>query len=204
MAFMKDCIISNEIELYDPISKKKLKTFSALRKLTKVSIKGKEQILRADRNLFARMTVIAQTRDMNMREVLKYTLCPLPWSLATPKGLYVKTSKYKLAEVLEKDVDPCAEEPDISVYILDGMALLQSIQNVPRTFGNLAEYILKLIIRTARNAVRVDFVTNICPELSVKNLERSKRAAGGSYAVKISFSPTLSTKVGQIFGIRVQ
>ena len=116
-----------------------------------MSIKGKEQILRADRNLFARMTVIAQTRDMDMREVLKYTQGPLPWSLATPEGLYVKTSKSKLAEVLEKDVDPCAEEPDASVYILDGMALLQSIKNVPRTFGDLAEYMLKLIIRTSRN-----------------------------------------------------
>ena len=30
MAFMEDHIISNETELYDPISKKKLKTFSAL------------------------------------------------------------------------------------------------------------------------------------------------------------------------------
>ena len=153
-----------------------------------MSIKGKEQILRADRNLFARMTVIAQTRDMDMREVLKYTQGPLPWSLATPEGLYVKTSKSKLAEVLEKDVDPCAEEPDASVYILDGMALLQSIKNVPRTFGDLAEYMLKLIIRTSRNAVRVDFVTDTYPELSIKNLERSKRAAGGSYAVKITAS----------------
>ena len=134
------------------------------------------------------MTVIAQTRDMDMREVLKYTLGPLPWSLATPEGLYVKTSKSKLAEVLEKDVDPCAEKPDASVYILDGMALLQSIKNVPRTFGDLAEYMLKLIIRTARNTVRVDFVTDTYPELSIKNLERSKRAADGSYAVKITAS----------------
>ena len=135
-----------------------------------MSIKRKEQILRADRNLFARMTVIAQTRYMDMREVLKYTLGPLTSSLATPEGLHVKTSKYKLAEALEKDVGPCAEEPDVSVYILDGMALLQSIQNVPRTFGDLAENMLKLIISTARNCVRVDFVTDICPELSIKNL----------------------------------
>ena len=106
------------------------------------------------------MTVIAQTKDTDMGEVLKYTLGPLPWSLATPEGLYVKIPKSKLAEDLEKDVDPCAEEPDASVYILYGMALLQSIQNVPRTFGNLAEYMLKLIIRTVRNAVRADFVTD--------------------------------------------
>ena len=148
-----------------------------------MSIKGKEQILRADRNLFA------QTRDIDMREVLKYTLGPLPWSLVTPEGLYVKISKFKLAEVLEQDVDPCAEEPDASVYILDGMALLQSIKNVPRTFGDLEESMLKLIIRTARNVVRVDFVTDTYPELSIKNLERSKRAAGGSYAVKIAACP---------------
>ena len=68
------------------------------------------------------------------------------------------------------------------------MALLQSIKNVPRTFGDLAEYMLKLIIRTARNAVRVDFVTDTYPELSIKNLERSKREAGGSFAVKITAS----------------
>ena len=72
----------------------------------------------------------------------------------------------------EQDVDPCAEEPDASVYILNGMALLQSIKNVPRTFGDLAEYMLKLIIRTARNAVLVDFATDIYPKLSIKNFER--------------------------------
>ena len=61
---------------------------------------------------------------------------------------------------------------------------------------------LKLIIRTARNAhaVRVDFVRDTCPELSIKNLERSKRVAGGSYAVKIRVCP----QSGQIFSIRVQ
>ena len=47
MAFMKDSIISNEIKLYDPISKNKLKTFSALRKLAKVSIKGKRVNLKS-------------------------------------------------------------------------------------------------------------------------------------------------------------
>ena len=71
-------------------------------------IKGKEQILCADRNLFAMLTGIAQTRYMDMREVLKHALDPLPWSLATPEGLDVKTPKSKLVEVLEKDVDPCA------------------------------------------------------------------------------------------------
>ena len=116
--------------------------------------------------------VIAQTRDPEIwiGGVLRYTLGPFPWSFATPEGFYVKTPRSKLAEVLKKDVDPSAEEPDASVYILDGAAVLQSIKNVPRTFGDLAEYMLKLIIRTARNAVRIVFIMGTYPELSIKNL----------------------------------
>ena len=70
-----------------------------------------------------------------MKKVLWYKLGPLPWSLATPERIYVKIPKSKLVEILEKDVDLCAEQPDPSVYILDGTAKQQSIKNVPRTFG---------------------------------------------------------------------
>ena len=39
-----------------------------------VVVVGKEEILKADRNIFARLTVIAQRREIDMQNVLKYDL----------------------------------------------------------------------------------------------------------------------------------
>ena len=44
-------------------------------------VAGKKEILKADRNIFAGLTVIAQTRELDMQNVLKYELGPIPWSV---------------------------------------------------------------------------------------------------------------------------
>ena len=142
-AFMEERLISNNTDFFEPIKRHAIKSFKDLAKTVKINIKGKEEILRADRSLFARMAVIAQTREMNMREVLSHPLGPLPWSLATINGSLAKTPKSKLVLVLEKDVAPLDEEPDATLWILDAMAILQSIRRVPETFGELAEQVSK-------------------------------------------------------------
>ena len=50
-------------------------------------------ILKADKNLFGSLHVIAQTRQFDIREVLQFELCPLPWSLANVDDTPVKTNK---------------------------------------------------------------------------------------------------------------
>ena len=72
---------------------------------------GKEHILKADRKLFGRLDVIAQSRALNRREVSKYPLVPLPWSLACTGGALAKTNKAKLAEVLESSVESAVDDP---------------------------------------------------------------------------------------------
>jgi hypothetical protein len=61
------------------------------------------------------------------------------------------------------------------------------VKDVPQTFGALAEKIIQRIINNARtlNASRVDFVSDRYPEISIKNLERNKRAESGSTHIKI-------------------
>ena len=49
--------------------------------------------LRTDRNPFARLLVIGQSRQMDLRQSLVHELGPLPWSLALFDGALVKTSK---------------------------------------------------------------------------------------------------------------
>ena len=41
---------------------------------------SKEIILKADRNLFAQMILIAENQKLQMREVLRHPLGPLPWA----------------------------------------------------------------------------------------------------------------------------
>ena len=102
-AFMEERLISNNTQTFlKPIKRHAIKSFKDLAKTVKINIKGKEEILRADRSLFACMAVIAQTREMNMREVLSHPLGPLPWSLATIDGSLAKTPKSKLVSVWRK------------------------------------------------------------------------------------------------------
>ena len=71
--------------------------------------------------------------------------------------------------------------------MLDGMAIVQTVKDVPQTFGALAEKIIQRIINnaTTSNASRLDFVSDLYPEISIKNLERSKRVESGSTHIKI-------------------
>jgi len=52
-----------------------------LRKVT-----PKEIVLKADRALFAQMIVIAEARQLSMKELFSHPLGPLPWSLAASDG----------------------------------------------------------------------------------------------------------------------
>jgi hypothetical protein len=63
-----------------------LKTFSNLHKKSSVKAADKIVLLKADRNLFARLLVIAQCRKMDIRQLLYHELGPIPWSLAALDG----------------------------------------------------------------------------------------------------------------------
>ena len=85
----------------------------------------KQVILKADRNLFAKMILIGQTRKLG----------PIPWALATPIGTLRKTVKSALAKKLMKDQSPVESIINDSACIVDGMALVQSVEgNLWRRF----------------------------------------------------------------------
>lgn len=104
--------------------------------------------------------------------------------MSTCAGTLVKTNKSSLLHAIEARVGlSCAEEiPANSTLIIDGMALIQALNNIPATFGELANTILDQVIKLALKyrCSRVDFVTDRYPVISIKNLERSRRAAAGT------------------------
>ena len=84
-----------------------LKSFKDFRTVTKVTAKKSAGALPLQMNqaLFARMALIGQFRQIDMRTVFKLPLGPLPWSPLVYRFLR-KTDKAKLAEHMEWRIPP--------------------------------------------------------------------------------------------------
>ncbi len=68
--------------------------------------------------MFAKLVVISEKRQsVSMKEILKYSLGPITWSLALPDGGLVKTVKSKLLNVIEADVDTISSAPEDCVFV---------------------------------------------------------------------------------------
>ena len=134
---------SEKYSFRDPIPKRALKTFSVK---TKVSKADKNTILKADRHLFARL--IAQSRQLNMRDVLRHELGQIPWYIA-------------LSSIIEKGSEHNGVLLNQSVWIFDAMALIQSMKNIPWTFEHLATVVLDSIIKEAQGSRRPVFIKDM-------------------------------------------
>ncbi|XP_056105946.1 uncharacterized protein LOC130084505 [Rhinichthys klamathensis goyatoka] len=187
--FMDQRLFSPSVDIFAPIKTQKLKTFSDQAKTKKKSAAGKEVILRADKKLFSRLLVIGQSRKIDLREILSYSLGTVSYPLASADGSLAKTNKSALMDLLETKGGDCLvdEVPTDGAILFDGMAVIQAIRSIPSTFGELADTILQYIVKLAlkHNCTRIDFVIDQYPKMSIKNLERSRRAGGGTQLVKI-------------------
>ncbi|KAL1268455.1 hypothetical protein QQF64_033818 [Cirrhinus molitorella] len=187
--FMDQRLLSQSVDIFAPINKQKLKTFSDQAKTKKKSVAGKEVILRADKKLFSRLLIIGQSRKIDLREILSYSLGTVSYPLSSSDGSLAKTNKSSLMEVLETKGGDCLVDklPANGAILFDGMAVIQAIRSIPSTFGELADTILQYIVKLAlkHNCTRIDFVIDRYLEMSIKNLERSRRAGGGTQLVKI-------------------
>ena len=82
---------------------------------------------------------------MDLREVLCYQLGPIHWAIAGVNGTLVKTARSSLLEVLEKELPAAENIPHDTAWVINGMAVSQSLTSVPDTFANLAAAIFKVV-----------------------------------------------------------
>ena len=176
--FINNRIKENKIGFYDVIKKNKLKTFTTMKQVKKVSVKGKDVAIQADRSFFARILVIHEKRRVSTRELLQYSLGPIAWSLATPDGNIYKSVKSKLLNIVEEKIDRAEDIPAMAARIYDGMCIIQQLPSGIETFGELSKYALKRI--TNNNSPHVFFVTDQYWKQSIKSCERNRRANAGS------------------------
>lgn len=82
-------------------------------------------MLKENRNVIARLLVVVQTRGMDVREVFKYSLGLLLWSLTLAVGFLCKAVKSnKLLETLIEGFEPAEDVPSSAALIVDGIAVL--------------------------------------------------------------------------------
>ena len=196
--FVSQKVKADKPDIFTPIQKTNLKTFSKKNTCSKTSTKqGKVVELCNDSKFISRLLAIGQSREINMRNLMKYSLRKYPAPLATSDGNLVKTPKCKLMQELLRRADYSdASSENADAILLDGMALLQMLKDILETFGDLAERVVHIIISSAKKAQgsRVDFVSDTYPLVSIKNIEREKRSMLGVTRVRIGGATQLSSR----------
>ena len=191
MTFMQERIRNRVTEFFKPLKAIKLRQFGDREKKQTTS---KVTVLKNDRNLFSRLVVVMKDRQVDLKEILTFSLGPVSYPLASAEGSMAKTNKASLLAAIESEMESKHlvlpdSHPQSTALMVDGMALLQSIQvsRIPATFGALSSMILKQLASLASHhqASRVDFVTDQYPPISIKNCERERRASSGHEILKI-------------------
>ena len=192
MTFVKKRINSNDVRFWDSIPNLKIKTFSSMSKKVKVkSGDGKSITVHADRDLFGRLLVVANVPQTNLQEVLSYELSPIPCALAHQDGSLRKTTKRHLAGIIEKLVNVVPQlhlQPENTVYILDGMAVVQMTKSGhTSTFSELAMKYYSIFTSplSTRKCNCVHVVFDKYFNTSIKAGERSRRGSSSALEVHI-------------------
>jgi len=173
--FVNDRILSSKTDFFSPIKSLRLATFADHMKKSSTNKAGKNIILKSDRKLFARLLVVSQTRSIDLQEVLTYSLGNVSLPLANADGSLAKTNKAALLACVASKAKDCHVEGTVGnrgALLIDGMALIRSLKSIPDTFGELADDLLQITIKLAREfkCSRVDFVSDRYPEISIKIL----------------------------------
>ena len=188
--FFESNLLSDKPDLFTKIKQNKLKPFSS-KHLTVKNSKGRQLVVKTSRDLFARLLIMSKSREIDLKDLLSYNLSDYPLSLATAAGGLVKTAKSKMFEILESAVVDSKVDPnnvgDHNALIVDAMAVLQAMKGKWKTFGEFADAVFAHLVKLAVqwNATRLDFVADRYPEISIKNAERTRRAAQGVQRVHI-------------------
>ena len=96
---------TGKVGLFESMKKLKINTFTKMSTMAKSKVRGQEILLKADRNLLARLVVIGRFRKIDLQELLTYSLGPLPLPLASATGCLVKTNKANLLHALENQAE---------------------------------------------------------------------------------------------------
>ena len=187
--FINECF-ENPARFEERICREKLHTFAKEGAITMRKQSNKEVQFKMERNMFAKILHIALERKVDMGELLKYPLTPIPLSLCHLDGTVRSTKKSKFSKELKERMKS-ADPTHVDALIVDGFFFLHLICEVPSTFGRLSTLVFIQLCRL--KAPRIDLVFDRMFAPSMKDSERQKRAGGNDIRSTFKITGPLMT-----------
>ena len=122
---------------------------------------------------------MANTRDVNLRSILKYEIGPIPLSLFKEDGSLRKNTKSQMMRVLEErygQTDNMLEMGNKKAIIIDAMSMVQVMKG-SGTFYSYAKEVLLAILKLGVDFPRIDVVFDVYNPESIKSAERTRRGS---------------------------
>ena len=83
---------------------------------------------------------------IDLDELMRYSLTPVPASLGTADGFFAKTNKANMLHFLLDDSLDNDTYPKDAIFIQDGNALFHALTDLPPTFGRIALKVLDQMV----------------------------------------------------------
>ena len=181
--FIKERLEKNE-KFFEPVKKLKLKTMASVTKPVKLKTSQNKVVeLKQQGNIAFQLLVKSQqiSSPINLHDVMRYQLTPIPYCLATPEGFLNKTNKALGLKIVADDMESGEQPPQAeTLLIVDGNALFHSMTEIPDTLKGVCEKLFRMIPGTS------DFIfsTDMYHKNSIKSTERIRRGCGDRLLVK--------------------
>ena len=181
--FIKERLEKN-VGFSDPIKNLKLKTMTDTKKTIKVKTSQRKIIeYKQQGDIAFHLMVKAQSsgNKLDMREIMKYPLTPVPYSLGTSDGFFAKTDKSKGVHYLLKDVENSQIPVDSrTLQIEDGNAIFYFLKQIPSNFKEIGIMVFNALPSKSDLIFSIDmYNTN-----SVKSSERKRRGCAEKRLVR--------------------
>ena len=170
---------------HDPVKRYRFVNFKETSKSVSIRKDNKTLSLKVNRNIIgALLTYSAKSgKVIDLEKALMYSLLPIPLSISNVDGTRRVTSKSKLLQCIKPLRNETVLPPKntITDYIIDPMALIRTLKDIPRIFEEL---IWKIVITLPSGYRSMHIIADTYRETSIKSSEREKRDTSSKISIK--------------------
>ena len=152
---------STRKEFHTPITRNNYKLFKTATKTVVAKTSNAVKTIEVNRNILGKLLYISANNDkpIDFETALKYPLSPIPLSICNADGSKRGTVESKLKKLILRHalIDEVQEQTNMNSYIIDMIACLRTMTEIPTTFEHLA---WKLIKQIPTGYKRIDIVAD--------------------------------------------
>lgn len=176
--FLQERLKTGE-KFFEPIKRQNLKTMADVQRKVKLTSSASKVVeYRHTGNIVTHLLVKPQECKLDMAELMKYCLTPVPYCIGTADNYLAKTNKAQSFTCITKGLsDEQIPSADV-LTIEDGNALFYYMKGIPGNFEEICEKLFSMI------GAHGDVSTDMYKPDSIKALERKRRGISEKRIVK--------------------